>query len=157
MWLVKWGFVTLLVLPLAEAAAFMVVGLVFGWLWAAGLCVATSVMGAMLLRRSGRADLDQFLAALRRDGVRAIHLENPGLAALLRGILLVFPGFITDAVGALLFLPAFRRWARAKISHAGPKRRGTHNTRTVIDLPPAEWHQLPDPPPKQRRPRKHPS
>jgi UPF0716 family protein affecting phage T7 exclusion len=151
--LVKWGFVGLLVLPLAEVVTFLAMVLAIGWLWAMAACVVTSVIGLLVLRRSGRTDLDQFLGALSREGLRAIHLESPGLAALLAGILLVIPGFITDVLGALLFLPQFRRWARTKISHARRRRRDPRG-RTVIDLAPDQWRQLPDPPIQGKRRRK---
>jgi UPF0716 protein FxsA len=148
--LVKWGFVALLALPLAELAAMIAVALTVGWLWTVAACLVTSVAGAILLRRSGRTHLDRFLAAMGRDGLGAIHLESPGLPALLGGILLLIPGFITDVLGALLFLPAFRRWARGRIARS---RGDSHSTgrnarggRTVIDLSPEEWRHLPDRP-----------
>jgi UPF0716 family protein affecting phage T7 exclusion len=152
--LVKWGFVGLLALPLAEVATFLLVALAIGWLWTMAACLATSTIGVMLLRRSGRTDLDDFLAALARDGVRAIHLESPGVATLIGAFLLVLPGFITDFLGALLFLPAFRQRARAKISHARSQRRNVPG-RTVIDLPHDQWRQLPNRPPDRKRRRKH--
>ena len=152
--LVKWGFIGLLALPLAEVTTFVLVVLTFGWLWTIAACLATSAIGVILLRHSGRNDFDHFLAALTRDGIRAIHLESPGFAALLGGILLVFPGFITDLLGACLFLPSFRRWARGKVSHAR-RQRGNARGRTVIDLPPDQWRQLPDRPLDGKRPRKH--
>ena len=111
--LVKWTFIGLLVLPAAEILAFILVAALIGWWWAAIFFVATSVAGVLLLRRSGRADLDRLRAAFARDGLRAVHLETPGVATMLGGILLSFPGFITDLLGAALFVPAIRRWAAA--------------------------------------------
>ena len=112
--LVKWTLIGLLVLPAAELVAFFLVAALIGWLWAAGLFIATSIAGALLLRRFGRADLDRLRTAFARDGIRALHLETPGMATMLGGILLIFPGFITDLLGAALLLPAVRRWAAAK-------------------------------------------
>jgi len=57
--LVKWTLIGLLVLPAAELFAFFLVAALIGWLWAAGLFIATSILGALLLRRFGRADLDR--------------------------------------------------------------------------------------------------
>ncbi len=142
--LVKWIFIGLLVLPAAELFAFAMVAAVIGWLWAAGLFVATSVLGVLLLRKSGRADLDRFRAAFAARGIRAVHLETPGVATTLGGILLIFPGFITDLLGAALFVPAVRRWAGAKLATLARRpRRGRQDDR-VIDLAPGEWHQIPD-------------
>jgi UPF0716 protein FxsA len=144
MLLVKWALIGLLVLPAAEIVVFVVVAALIGWLPAAALFVATSLLGVLLLRRSGRADLDHLRAGFAQDGIRAIHLERPGVASMLGGILLVFPGFITDLVGAALFVPALRRWATARLASAvRNRRRGARDDR-VIDLAPDEYHQIAD-------------
>lgn len=142
--LVKWVFIGLLVLPVAEIAAFLLVAHLTGWFWAIALFVATSIFGVMLLRRSGRGDLERLRGALARDGSQALHLESPGAATMVGGILLVFPGFITDLLGAALFVPPLRRWtvtALAKLARR--RRRPPHDTR-MIDLEPDEWRQIPD-------------
>jgi UPF0716 protein FxsA len=149
--LVKWTFIGLLALPAAELIAFCLVAALIGWLKATALFVATSVAGALVLRRSGRGDFERLRVAFNRDGIRAVHLETPGVAALLGGILLVFPGFITDILCAALFVPAFRRFAAAKLASARrARRRGPHDDR-VIDLEPGEWQQIPDRKRSQRR------
>jgi UPF0716 protein FxsA len=144
MLLVKWALIGLFVLPAAEIVTFIVVATLIGWLPATALFVATSVAGVLLLRRSGRADLERLRAGFAQDGLRAVHLERPGVAPMLGGILLVFPGFITDLVGAALFVPALRRWATAKLANTVRKRRRRPYDDHVIDLAPEEYHQLPD-------------
>ena len=129
--LVKWTLIGLLVLPAAELFAFFLVAALIGWLWAAGLFIATSILGALLLRRFGRADLDRLRTAFARDGIRALHLETPGMATMLGGILLIFPGFITDLL-------------------ARSSRRTPRDDR-VIELEPGEWHQIPDRGRRRRR------
>src|SRR5262245_41140393 len=119
----KWTLIGLLVLPAAELLAFFLMAVLIGWLWAAGLFIATSIVGMLLLRRFGRADLDRLRTAFARDGVRALHLEAPGVATMVSGILLIFPGFITDLLGAALLLPAVRRWAAAKFATRSEERR----------------------------------
>ena len=151
--LVKWGFIGLFLLPLAEMAAFVAVALAIGWVWAVCLFLATSALGLLILRRSGRSDLDRFRDAFRRDGIAAIHLESPGLGPMLGGILLVFPGFITDVLGALLLVPAIRRKLRGMVARAREKRRRERDP-SVIDLTPTEWHQVSEKPMKESRPRK---
>jgi len=158
--LVKWSFIGLLVLPAAELVAFVLVADQIGWLRAAVLFVGTSVLGVMLLRRSGRDNLNQLRTAFAREGLRAVHLETPGAAAMLGGILLVFPGFITDIVGAALFVPTARRWLAGGLARLASRSRATspHDDRT-IDLDPTDWHRIPDRPRRRRKseaePRSH--
>ena len=149
--LVKWTLIGLLVLPAAELFAFFLVAALIGWLWAAGLFIATSILGALLLRRFGRADLDRLRTAFARDGIRALHLETPGMATMLGGILLIFPGFITDLLGAALLLPAVRRWAAAKLATFARSSRRTPRDDRVLELEPGEWHQIPDRGRRRRR------
>jgi UPF0716 protein FxsA len=151
--LVKWGFIGLFLLPLAEMAAFVAVAIAVGWIPAACLFLATSFLGLLILRRSGRSDLDRFRDAFRRDGLRAIHLESPGLGPMLGGILLVFPGFITDVLGASLLIPAVRRSLRGLIARSRETRRRQRDP-SVVDLTPKEWHQVSEKPIKDGRPRK---
>jgi UPF0716 protein FxsA len=151
MLLVKWAFIGLLVLPAAEIVIFIAVAALIGWLPAAALFIATSVLGVILLRRSGRGDLERFRAAFARDGIRAVHLESPGVATMLGGILLVFPGFITDILGVALFLPPLRRWATTMLANAARQRRRASRDDHVIDLEPGEWQQIPDQTRKRRR------
>jgi UPF0716 protein FxsA len=141
--LVKWAFIGVILLPLAEFAAFLAVALTIGWFWAAILFVATSAVGVLVLRRIGRADFERVHNAFRTGGLRAIHLDTPGLASLAGGILLVLPGFITDVLGALLFVPPIRRWVRATIGRAAKKRRAARDP-SLVDLTPDEWHHVSD-------------
>lgn len=149
--LVKWALIGLLVLPAAELLAFFLMAALIGWFWAAGLFIATSIVGVLLLRRFGRADLDRLRTAFARDGIRALHLETPGVATMLGGILLIFPGFITDLLGAALLLPAVRRWAAAKLATFARSSRRTPRDDRVIELEPGEWHQIPDRGRRRRR------
>ena len=152
--LVKWTFIGLIALPAAELLAFVMVASLIGWLRTAALFIATSVVGVLLLRKSGRADLARFRAAFAQQGLRAVHLETPGFATMLGGILLTFPGFITDAVGAALFVPLVRRWAAGQLATLARGRgRPGRNDDRVIDLEPDQWHQISD----QRRGRRRKS
>jgi UPF0716 protein FxsA len=144
---VKWGLIGLILLPLAEVAAFAVIASLIGWFWTFCLFIATSVLGLALLRRSGRRDIDRLRDAWRRNGLRAMHLESPGVGPMLGGILLAFPGFITDALGLLLLVPAVRRRLRARATRAADSHRQQNGHRrqngtTVVDLTPKEWRQV---------------
>src|SRR4051794_39872699 len=77
--LVKWAFIGVILLPAAELAAFAAVALAIGWVWTVVLFLATSAVGVLLLRHAGRSNVDRFRAAVAAGGIRAIHLEAPGL------------------------------------------------------------------------------
>jgi UPF0716 protein FxsA len=141
--LVKWAFIGLLALPVAELMVFIVVALSIGWLLALALFLATSLIGMMVLKRSG-ADFQRFRSDLARQGAGAFQLETPSLAAVIGGILLVIPGFITDVAGALLLLPWARRWAGRAISRLFAQSRSAPRSPSVIDLEPDQWHQVPE-------------
>jgi UPF0716 protein FxsA len=139
--LVKWGFIGLILLPMAEFAAFVVVALLIGWFWTVCLFLATTALGLLILRRSGRRDIERFREAFAAEGIYAVHLDSPGLGPMLGGILLVFPGFITDLLGASLLIPAVRRRLRAAIKRSAEERRRQRDP-SVIDLTPQEWRQV---------------
>src|SRR5438105_2831858 len=107
--LVKWCFIGLLLLPAAEVLAFVTAAALIGWLPACALFIAISVIGMLLLKRSARADFDRLRTAFANEGLRGMHLDTPGAATMLGGILLVFPGFITDLLGGILLVPGLRR------------------------------------------------
>jgi len=101
--------------PALEVFVFIEVGRTIGWLITVLLLIATSVLGARLLPIQGRL-------AMERVSLAVSERRAPGRAALdgalgfLGAALLVVPGFITDAIGALLLLPATRALARAWLS-----------------------------------------
>jgi UPF0716 protein FxsA len=109
-------FVLLLIaVPVVEVFVFIEVGLAIGWLLATVLLLGTSLIGVPLLRIQGRA-------AIERVSLAVSERRAPGRAALdgalgfLGCILLVAPGFVTDALGALLLFPPTRALARRWIS-----------------------------------------
>jgi UPF0716 protein FxsA len=105
----------LIAMPVAEVLVFIEVGLAVGWLWAVLALVGTSVLGVQLLRIQGRA-------AIGRVSVAVSERRAPGAGALdgalsfLGGLLLMIPGFISDALGALLLLAPTRKLAHRWIS-----------------------------------------
>ncbi|TGQ74589.1 MAG: membrane protein FxsA [Mesorhizobium sp.] len=105
----------LLALPLLEIAGFVVVGREVGALATVGLVLASSFAGVLLLRHQGfgvmariRAEMD----AARDPSQQLAH----GAMIVVAAILLIIPGFISDIVGLLLFLPPVRdlAWNRLK-------------------------------------------
>jgi UPF0716 protein FxsA len=109
-------FVLLLIaLPVAEIFAFIEVGNAIGWLLAVVLLLGTSVLGAQLLRIQGRAAIERVSLAVSEHRAPA-RAAIEGVLGFLGATLLVVPGFVTDALGALLLLPPTRSLTRRWLS-----------------------------------------
>ncbi len=105
----------LIVWPLAEIAVFIEVADAVGWLAAVVLLLATSVLGAQLLRIQGRSAIERVsLAVSERRAPGRVALD--GVLGFLGAVLLALPGFITDALGLVLLLPPTRALTRRWLS-----------------------------------------
>jgi UPF0716 protein FxsA len=99
-----------LALPLLEIAGFVVVGRQIGVLPTLGLVIATAIAGSVLLRVQGFGVLSRIRKELDAGRDPSRELAN-GVMIALAGVLLLVPGFITDILGILLFLPPVRAFA----------------------------------------------
>lgn len=97
----------LLIVPVVEIALFIVIGGQIGVLWTLAMILITAIIGSILLRVQGF----QILASIR-DKIDAGQMPAKELASgamlLVAGILLLTPGFFTDTIGFLLFVPPVR-------------------------------------------------
>ena len=97
-------FLVLFGVPVAEIALFIQVGDAVG-LWATlGFIVLTAALGAVLVRAQGLRVLAQ-IQAEAEAGVAPVGALVSGACLLVAGLLLLTPGFLTDAVGFALLLP----------------------------------------------------
>jgi UPF0716 protein FxsA len=104
-------FLALLLVPLAEIGLFIEIGERIG-LWATlGTVVLTAVLGSIMVRAQGLRTLTRARASLERNELPIVEVFD-ALCLLISGILLLTPGFLTDALGALLFIPPLRAWVR---------------------------------------------
>jgi len=97
----------LLALPFLEIAGFVVVGREIGVLSTLALVIASGILGAVLLRVQGFGVMTRVRQELDNGGDPSRELAH-GAMILLAGVLLLIPGFVTDIVGLLLFLPPVR-------------------------------------------------
>lgn len=136
----------LLALPIAEIAMFIVVGSHIGVLATIALIVASSVAGAALLRFQGLGAIGRMRAALDAGEAPAGEIAD-GMMIMLAGLLLITPGFITGALGILLFVPPLRRlfWKLAGFKVAVyAARRGPGGGDRVVDLGRDEYRRQPE-------------
>lgn len=94
-------------MPLLEIAGFVVVGRQVGALATVGLVLASSIAGALLLRHQGFSVMTRIRAEMDAGRDPSRQLAH-GAMIVLAAILLIIPGFITDIIGLLLFLPPVR-------------------------------------------------
>ncbi|PKN57556.1 MAG: hypothetical protein CVU56_10255 [Deltaproteobacteria bacterium HGW-Deltaproteobacteria-14] len=98
-------------LPVLEIWLLIEVGGSIGLLWTLTVCVITGVVGAWLARAQGGHVLHRVQSRIAQGEVPARELVD-GLMILVAGVMLMTPGFVTDAAGVLLLLPPVRALVR---------------------------------------------
>lgn len=139
---------TLLLIGLAaEVAAFIGVVDWLGFGPAFLIGVGSTVLGLARLRQVGTSAFGQLRAMAERGGREDAFID--GALSTLGAVLLILPGFVTDAVGLALLAPSWRQWVRGRIGVAagplaGPRAerlRGAESPR-AIDLDAQDWSRL---------------
>ena len=143
-----------LALPFLEIAGFIVVGSKIGVLATLGLIILSIFLGVFLLRLQGLGLIQKIreeTAAGRTPKRELVH----GVMLVFAAFLLIIPGFITDIIGLLLFIPAVRDFGwrcisdRVVVVDSGDRRRGRPDTSRikdrVIELDPEDYSSKPDP------------
>lgn len=97
----------LVFIPALEIYLFIEIGGAIGSGWTFVLIIVTALWGAAAMRRQGLHVLAEAQAAQSRGEVPVAALAH-GVLILLGGVMLLIPGFFTDAVGFLFML----RWGR---------------------------------------------
>jgi UPF0716 protein FxsA len=96
-----------LLMPLAEIAAFIFVGREVGVGMTLLLVLASAIAGAALLRIQGLGVLRKIQQASQTGSDPGRQLVH-GVMIVVAAFLLIIPGFISDIIGLLLFIPAVR-------------------------------------------------
>jgi UPF0716 protein FxsA len=113
-------------LPLAEIAVFIEVGQRIGLGPTLALVLLAALAGVLVIRRQSLATLTAVRAALARNEAPAAALFDAA-CVLVAGILLILPGFISDAAALVLLIAPLRRaiglrlgWRAAAAAPGGP-------------------------------------
>ena len=102
-----WIILILVAVPIIEIALFIELG---GWvgLWPTiGLVIVTAILGGLLLRMQGFAAMQRLQSSVAEGGDPRGPLAH-GVMILVAGLLMLTPGFFTDAVGFSLLIPPVR-------------------------------------------------
>lgn len=115
-----WLFLILVIVPIIEIALFIQVGGAIGTWATLAIVVLTAFLGTVLLRSQGGATLRNLQGSIANGGNPADHLAH-GALILVSGIVLLTPGFFTDAIGLALLVPGIRsaviKYMAARITH----------------------------------------
>nr|WP_086938081.1 FxsA family protein [Thaumasiovibrio occultus] len=98
-----------IVVPIVEIALFIQVGGLLGLWPTVGLVLLTAVVGASLVRSQGIMTLMSVQDRLQKGEMPAQQIVE-GVMLAVSGVLLLTPGFMTDALGMLVLLPAPRAY-----------------------------------------------
>ena len=124
----------------AELVAFMLLARTIGLGGTILLGLATTVIGIVLLRRTG-LDAMRGLRRAAQTGSAPDGALPDGLLAAFGGLLLVLPGFIANTVGLALSAPSVRRGLVHRYGGAAPLPRRPARP-DVIDLSPSDWRPV---------------
>ena len=101
-------FIALFILiPIIEISLFIEIGSIIGSFYTITLIFITAIVGVFFVRQQGISTFQKLIFQLQ-------NLETPvqtmfeGLVILISGILLITPGFFTDALGFLGLIPFTR-------------------------------------------------
>ena len=141
-----------IVVGLVELTVMIQVGQWLGVVNTIGLLILISVIGAWLVKRQGLGALRR-IREQRRAGQLPATPVFDGALILVAGVLLVVPGFVTDALGLLLLLPPVRAVARRYARRRFLARVQLVRPSTwARGRPPTREHVPPQPPPSPPTP-----
>jgi UPF0716 protein FxsA len=101
----------LIAVPIIEIGVAIWVASAIGWWNTIGLLVLLSIIGIWVVKRQGLGILATLQRSAQQREVPTKELMDRFMKAV-GGVLLVIPGFVTAAIGMLLFLPPVRSLIR---------------------------------------------
>jgi|GEM_PF-2119791 len=135
----------ILILPVAELIAFVLVASAIGFGKAILLQLGISLIGFAML---GSLLSEARVRARSGGGLMSIALDKSHSLRGLAGLLFTIPGFITDALGVLALVPEVRERLRRLIGGAEPMRQRRPQPDTargraeMLDLDRQEWREV---------------
>jgi UPF0716 protein FxsA len=94
-------------IPIIEISLFIEIGSIIGSFYTITLIFLTAIVGVFFVRQQGISTF-QKLAFQLRNLEAPVQTMFEGLVILIAGILLITPGFFTDALGFLGLIPVSR-------------------------------------------------
>lgn len=98
----------IIIVPALEIGLLILSGKTFGVMITILIIISTGVLGAWLAKKQGLHAIQEVQAQMSRGQVPGDAIID-GLCILVGGVVLLTPGFITDAIGFILLFPRTRR------------------------------------------------
>jgi UPF0716 family protein affecting phage T7 exclusion len=107
-------FLLFVLLPLADLILLLAIAQIFNFWTSVALIIVSALIGALLVKRSGRNVMRRI-----REKLAARQLPTDSLAdgaiVLFAGGLLLAPGLITDTIGLSMLIPYTRTWYKRRL------------------------------------------
>lgn len=111
-------FLAFTIIPVVEIYLLIQIGTIFGALTSIAMVIVTGFLGAYLARIQGLQTLFRIQKSLREGQMPSRELLDALLIGI-AGLVLLTPGFLTDAFGFLLLIPntrtAIKQWLHRQI------------------------------------------
>ena len=104
----------LVAFPLLEIGLLIRAARSIGFWWVCLIVLATAVAGSIVIQREGLKTFARTMARIEA-GRSALEPMLQGFLKIIAGMLLIFPGLISDAAGLLLLIPAVRNAAASAL------------------------------------------
>ena len=110
-----YALILFVAMPIIEIAVLLRIGSALGWLPTLAIVILTAVLGTIMLRQQGLATLNTARRRMNSGEMPAQQILE-GVILMIGGVMLLTPGFVTDALGFACLVPFSRRWLAAKIA-----------------------------------------
>ncbi len=107
--------VLFIAMPIIEIAVLIKVGGAIGLLPTLAIIIVTALVGTFLLRQQGLSTLNRARNRLASGQLPAEQMME-GMLLVVGGVLLLTPGFVTDAFGLFCLFPLTRQWLAGRIA-----------------------------------------
>lgn len=137
-----YALILFVAMPIVEIAVLLRIGSALGWLPTLAIVILTAILGTAMLRQQGLATLNIAKQRMSSGEMPAQQMLE-GVILMIGGVLLLTPGFVTDAFGFACLVPFSRRWLAAKIaarSVIGFGGVGGVNIGSTSGIPPGSAH-----------------
>lgn len=107
-------FIAFVIVPIVEITLFLKVGSLIGIPATIALILVTAIAGTMLVRSQGLQVISKIQQSAQR-GEAPVDALVQGACVLAAGLLLLTPGFATDALGFALLIPPVRSFVISRV------------------------------------------